>query len=56
MFVADENKTRFDLYFARNLAEALTVAQNTADPIRFLAARWHLDETPSPAATVPVED
>lgn len=47
MFVADAEKTRFDFYFAVDLAEALSEVELHPDPLHWLANRWHLDESPS---------
>ena len=51
MFVADNNKTRFDVYFALDLAEALNEALRQPDPLHWLVNHWRLDEVqPHPGA------
>ena len=56
MFVADEIKTRFDVYFAEDIAIALTEALAQPAPLHWLADRWHLDEVPSNNGRRPADE
>jgi hypothetical protein len=54
MFVADNIKTLFDVYFAEDLAQALNEALMRPAPLHWLASLWRLDEIPSnPSDHVP---